>query len=80
MYAIVEMLGQQFKVEMGQKVFIHRMNETERDSNYLSSSSQDHIIMKHYIKNLAELSWKNSWITKQIIQHTLTILYYQKSQ
>ena len=36
--------------------------------------------MKHYIKNLAELSWKNSWITKQIIQHTLTILYYQKNQ
>lgn len=33
MYAIVEMLGQQFKVEVGQKVFIHRMNEAERGSN-----------------------------------------------
>ena len=33
MYAIVEMLGQQFKVEVGQKVFVHRMNEAERGSN-----------------------------------------------
>lgn len=33
MYAIVEMIGQQFKVEVGQKVFIHRMNEAERGSN-----------------------------------------------
>lgn len=33
MYAIVEMLGQQFKVSVGQKVFVHRMNEAERGSN-----------------------------------------------
>ena len=33
MYAIVEMLGQQFKVEVGQRVFVHRMNEAERGSN-----------------------------------------------
>lgn len=33
MYAIVEMLGQQFKVSVGQKVFVHRMNEADRGSN-----------------------------------------------
>jgi len=32
MYAIVEILGQQFKVEAGKKVFVHRMNEAERGS------------------------------------------------
>ena len=30
MYAIVEILGQQFKVEEGKKLFVHRMNEAER--------------------------------------------------
>lgn len=30
MYAIVEILGQQFKVEAGKKLFVHRMNEVER--------------------------------------------------
>ena len=30
MYAIVEILGQQFKVEQGEKLFIHRMAEAER--------------------------------------------------
>jgi len=30
MYAIVEILGQQFKVEAGKKLFVHRMNEAER--------------------------------------------------
>jgi len=30
MYAIVEILGQQFKVEAGKRLFIHRMNEAER--------------------------------------------------
>ncbi len=29
MYAIVEILGQQFKVEAGKKMFVHRMNELE---------------------------------------------------
>ncbi|MCQ2334890.1 MAG: 50S ribosomal protein L21 [Paludibacteraceae bacterium] len=29
MYAIVEMQGQQFKAEAGQKLFIHRMEESE---------------------------------------------------
>ncbi|MDR1680024.1 MAG: 50S ribosomal protein L21 [Prevotellaceae bacterium] len=33
MYAIVEILGQQFKVEQGQKLFVHRMNEAERGSS-----------------------------------------------
>ncbi len=33
MYAIVEILGQQFKVEAGKKIFAHRMNEAERGSN-----------------------------------------------
>ncbi len=32
MYAIVEILGQQFKVEAGRKLYIHRMNEAERGS------------------------------------------------
>lgn len=32
MYAIVEILGQQFKVEKGRKLFIHRMNEAEEGS------------------------------------------------
>lgn len=32
MYAIVEILGQQFKVETGKRVYIHRMNEAERGS------------------------------------------------
>jgi large subunit ribosomal protein L21 len=32
MYAIVEILGQQFKVEAGQKLFIHRMQEAEAGS------------------------------------------------
>lgn len=32
MYAIVEILGQQFKVEAGKRVYIHRMNEAERGS------------------------------------------------
>ena len=30
MYAIVEILGQQFKDEQGKKLFIHRMAEAER--------------------------------------------------
>ena len=32
MYAIVEILGQQFKVEAGRRLFIHRMNEADRGS------------------------------------------------
>jgi large subunit ribosomal protein L21 len=32
MYAIVEILGQQFKVEAGKKLIIHRMSEAERGS------------------------------------------------
>jgi len=32
MYAIVEILGQQFKVEAGKRLFIHRMEEAERGS------------------------------------------------
>jgi large subunit ribosomal protein L21 len=32
MFAIVEILGQQFKVEAGQKLFIHRMQEAEAGS------------------------------------------------
>lgn len=32
MYAIVEILGQQFKVEAGKKLFIHRMAEADRGS------------------------------------------------
>lgn len=32
MYAIVEILGQQFKVEAGKKLFVHRMNELENGS------------------------------------------------
>ena len=32
MYAIVEILGQQFKVEAGRKLFVHRMEEAERGS------------------------------------------------
>lgn len=30
MYAIVEILGQQFKVEAGKKLYIHRMAEADR--------------------------------------------------
>jgi large subunit ribosomal protein L21 len=30
MYAIVEILGQQFKVEAGKRLFIHRMAEADR--------------------------------------------------
>ena len=29
MYAIVEIAGQQFKVEKGQKIFVHRLNAEE---------------------------------------------------
>ena len=32
MYAIVEILGQQFKVEAGRRLYIHRMEEAERGS------------------------------------------------
>lgn len=32
MYAIVEILGQQFKVEAGRKIFVHRMEGAERGS------------------------------------------------
>ena len=32
MYAIVEISGQQFKVEAGKRLYIHRMNEAERGS------------------------------------------------
>ncbi|HOV83300.1 MAG TPA: 50S ribosomal protein L21 [Paludibacteraceae bacterium] len=32
MYAIVEILGQQFKIEEGKKLFVHRMEEAERGS------------------------------------------------
>ena len=32
MYAIVKVLGQQFKVEAGRKLFVHRMEEAERGS------------------------------------------------
>jgi large subunit ribosomal protein L21 len=30
MYVIVEIQGQQFKVEQGKKLYVHRMNESER--------------------------------------------------
>ncbi|MDR3326539.1 MAG: 50S ribosomal protein L21 [Prevotellaceae bacterium] len=33
MYAIVEILGQQFKVEVGEKLCVHRISEAERGSN-----------------------------------------------
>ena len=33
MYAIVEILGQQFKVEEGRKMFVHRMEEAEQGSS-----------------------------------------------
>ena len=33
MYAIVEILAQQFKVEVGKTIFAHRMNEAERGSS-----------------------------------------------
>jgi large subunit ribosomal protein L21 len=29
MYAIVEIAGQQFKVEKGKKIFVHRLHEEE---------------------------------------------------
>jgi large subunit ribosomal protein L21 len=32
MFAIVEILGQQFKAEAGKRLFIHRMEEAERGS------------------------------------------------
>ena len=32
MYAVVEILGQQFKAEVGKKLFVHRMEEAERGS------------------------------------------------
>ncbi len=32
MYAIVEILGQQFKVEAGRRLFVHRMEKAERGS------------------------------------------------
>ncbi len=32
MYAIVEVLGQQFKVEAGRRVYVHRMETAERGS------------------------------------------------
>jgi large subunit ribosomal protein L21 len=32
MYAIVEILGQQFKVEKDQKLFVHRLKNAEGDS------------------------------------------------
>ncbi len=32
MYAIVEILGQQFKVEPGKRLFVHRMQEAEQGS------------------------------------------------
>jgi len=32
MYAIVEILGQQLKVEAGKRLYIHRMEEAERGS------------------------------------------------
>ena len=32
MYAVVEILGQQFKAEAGKRLFIHRMEEAERGS------------------------------------------------
>ena len=32
MYAIVEILGQQFKVETGRRLYIHRMAEADRGS------------------------------------------------
>jgi large subunit ribosomal protein L21 len=32
MYAIVEILGQQFKVEAGKKLFVHRISEAEQGS------------------------------------------------
>ncbi len=32
MYAVVEILGQQFKAEAGKKLFVHRMEEAERGS------------------------------------------------
>ena len=32
MYAVVEILGQQFKAEAGKRLFIHRMEEAEQGS------------------------------------------------
>jgi len=41
MYAIVEMKGQQFRVEAGKKLFINRMNELEKGATV----EFDHVLL-----------------------------------
>ena len=43
MYAIVEIAGQQFKVEKDQKLFVHRLNEKE-GSNAIIGSNASYIL------------------------------------
>ena len=55
MYAIVEILGQQFKVEAGKRLYIHRMAEADRgavvefDKVLLTSDGKDFKLGKPYI-------------------------------
>ncbi|MEZ5056386.1 MAG: bL21 family ribosomal protein [Saprospiraceae bacterium] len=41
MFAIVTIAGQQFKVEEGQKLFVHRLDAKEGDKVTLRRSSPD---------------------------------------
>ena len=56
MYAIVEIAGQQFKVEKSQKIFVHRLNNDEGsklnfDKVLLIDNDKDVIVGDPIIKN-----------------------------
>ncbi len=67
MYAIVEILGQQFKVEEGNRIFVHRMESAERGSqvefnNVLLIENNGNI-------TVGAPSIENAVVTAEVISH-----------
>ena len=50
MYAIVEIAGQQFKVEKGQQIFVNRLHE----EGYQTSNGHRQYLSKIQIENITE--------------------------
>ena len=52
MYAIVEIAGQQFKVEKGQQIFVNRLHEERK--GYQTSNGHRQYLSKIQIENITE--------------------------
>ena len=67
MYAIVEILGQQFKVEAGKKLYVHRMNEAEIGS---AVEFEDVLLIDNEGKiNVGTPTIKGAKVVAEVIEH-----------